>query len=205
MLVVDDDPVTRRFVALVLGERGWRVLAAADTSAALAQAGIADLVLMDPRIREAGGLDAAAAMRAAGAQMPILAFTATPGLKREALLRRGFDGFLARPCSSAALRAAARRWRPAALPAATERLETVFGSERVRPLLAQLRDLLTESLGRVEDGAVAHRVAGAAGTLGFASLSAAWLALSEGHRAALGRTRRETRRAIGAIRRRLDG
>lgn len=100
-------------------------------------------------------------------------------------------------------RAAATRRHPLTLPAATARLQSAFGETTIRPLLAQLADLLDEALAADDDVDLAHRIAGISGSLGFASLSEAWLAASNAETGADERAHLEAQRALAAIRRHL--
>lgn len=86
--------------------------------------------------------------------------------------------------------------------AALDRLEGVFGAEPIRSLCAGLVETLEQALAALDRGeaaGIAHRVAGSAGTLGFASTSRAWQAVSEGDRSADEAARTETRRALSTL------
>lgn len=101
--------------------------------------------------------------------------------------------------------ALARQWQPRQLGAATERLSAVFGNDAIAPMLVSFADLLEEGLHSIDQSDardLAHRIAGIAGTLGFAELSRGWLAISEGDRSGARVSRHATRIAIGSIRRR---
>lgn len=209
-LVVDDEPLNRQFVATVLVAAGWRVAEAASGEDALARTGPAPaLVLMDLCMPGLGGIETVARLRARGGAwgtVPVVAFTTTRLADPAPLLARGFDDYCAKPCPPDELVAAAARWRPGEA-ATIARLEDRFGTAELRPVVIGFRALLAEALDRLaSDGAatMAHRVAGLAGTLGFAALGRRWLALSEGEPVDAAALRRETRRAIAELDRRDD-
>jgi hypothetical protein len=86
--------------------------------------------------------------------------------------------------------------------AALDRLAAAFGAEPVRDLTERFAAMLDEALLLLVDGrgaVIAHRVAGLAGTLGFAAASRAWLALVEGDGNAGGAATQESRRALVTI------
>lgn len=204
VLIVDDEPLQRAFAGQVLEAVGWSAIAA-DSVEATCSAWIAPvhLVLLDLHLP---GLDPKIVLprfRAlpVGAAVPVVAFTTTRLKDTEPLLAIGFDDVLAKPCTPGELMRCAARWRPRAPGAATVHLHQIFGHAEIDPLLARFRDLLAEALAALASGraeALAHRVSGIAGTLGFAAVGAAWLQHSEqgGDPADL---RRLTRLAIGEI------
>lgn len=219
-LVVDDEAINRTFARGVLQAAGWRVREAADGQRAIAAAAreTPDLILMDLHMAGLDGPDTTAALRALGGallRVPIIAFTTTrltgPGL----LVEKGFDGHLAKPCTPVELTAVAARWQPTGILAGATRLEAVFGAGDIARLVVSLRDELARAVSSLDEvewdkgeaaagvGAearvLAHRIAGIAGTLGFASVSESWRAVSEGDHAAIGAARRNALRAIDAI------
>lgn len=120
----------------------------------------------------------------------------------------GFDDHVPVTAGPACFAAIVQRWQPVPLSVATQRLVDVFGADAISPMLDSLADMLNVALRGLDDPdavAVAHRVAGTAGTLGFAELSRGWLAISEGDWSDTLSLRRTTRLAIGAIRRRGTG
>ncbi|MBN8809331.1 MAG: response regulator [Sphingomonas sp.] len=205
VLVADDEPATRLFASRVLQKAGWHVVEAADGEAAVALAMCepVDLVVMDIDMPRLDGCAATAQIRAAGgaiASVPILAYSLVC-LDDGALAERGFDGRLPKPCAPEALLAAVSAWHPSVGLADTQRLKAVFGEDELTPLIARFRDQLVEALAALDTGdtGMAHRIAGVAGTLGFAQVSESWLRLSEGDGAARDDARRLARLAIAAI------
>lgn len=207
VLVIDDEPLNRIFVARVLGAAGWRVVAAADGVAGLAllTAELPALVLLDLQMAGMTGLEVAEAIRALGgdaARVPVVAFTTVRLTDPQLLIDKGFDALLAKPCTPDELIAAAARWLPTAALAGPTRLEAVFGAQELDRLLAGFRDELATAVDLLDapEGAErAHRVAGIAGTLGFPEVSASWLDVSEGDVSAIPRARRDALRALAAI------
>jgi hypothetical protein len=80
-----------------------------------------------------------------------------------------------------AMTALFRAWLPPDT-AALDRMVGMLGREGLAPVVAGLRDELAQAIDCIRNGeeAPAHRLAGLAGTLGFAALSAAWRAIDAG-------------------------
>jgi signal transduction histidine kinase/CheY-like chemotaxis protein/ligand-binding sensor domain-containing protein len=109
VLLVDDDWVCREVATQILREQGVGVTAASSGAEALNLVGEKhfDLVLMDLRMPEMGGIETARRMRALarGAKLPIIAMSAD-----------GFDGvaemddYVGKPVDPASLAAVVKRW-----------------------------------------------------------------------------------------------
>ena len=104
ILVVEDNPVSRRIVEHLLHRLGHAVVTAISGPEALATwaAGSFDLILMDIQMPGMSGLEALAAIRnregRMGGHIPILAMTAHDATgDRERFLLAGFDGYLPKP------------------------------------------------------------------------------------------------------------
>jgi CheY-like chemotaxis protein len=206
ILVVDDEPIHVRFAQAVLSPIGWDVKDAPDGAGGVAAilAGGHALVLMDIQMPALNGIDATIQVRTAGkpaSTVPILAFTA---LRQPDMIARfraaGMDGYLAKPCTPDALRAAVAPWWPEDVAHPGDRLAEIFGAAEIAGLLGSFRDHLAEALAMLdnEEGRAerAHRMGGLAGTLGFQDVSTSWLALSEGDVAALEPSRIAARKAL---------
>lgn len=186
ILIADDDDANRVFVANMLTRVGWDVVEAVDGDDAIASAVrvVPDLVVMDIDMPRLDGWAATTVIRTAApplSSVPILAYTVTPFTTAE-IVARGMDGRLPKPCAPDELLAAIERWRPSGIGASVDRLAAVFGRDQMASLIIRFRDQLTEALAALDGGAAdvpAHRIAGVAGTLGFADVSASWLALTE--------------------------
>lgn len=86
--------------------------------------------------------------------------------------------------------------------AAVERLADTFGAAAVAGLLHGLRDMLVRACTGEDETAragEAHRIAGLAGTLGFAELGRHWLPIADGTRAIAPDTHHACEQAIATI------
>ncbi len=206
VVVADDEIINIKLLEHCLTQAGWQVMAAQDGQQAVDHVvgQRPDLVILDINMPVLDGWQAAAAIRGssgAAAGVPIIAFTSLR-IGEDELRRRGFDGCLAKPCEPAHLVQEVARWRPGDELGGVERLANVFAPAELDALIARLRDQLAEAIAGAPDSATAHRIAGAAGTLGFAQVSESWLALSTGDDSVRGRAYTDARRAIAAIDRR---
>lgn len=206
VLVVDDKEIQRRRVARSLTRAGWHVVEAGDgrEAVAAAKAGGLALVLIEVELPDIDGFATTAAIRAldgARGQVPILALTATPvGDGGRRFRDAAIDGYVVRPGKPRALADAVEAWRPSAAPLPARRLGALLGEAELSSLLERFRASVAEALARLDEpderGALAHRLAGLAGTLGFEEICATWLALSEGHGSALERARLAARKGL---------
>jgi len=197
VLVVDDTELTRTVTVSFLEHAGHMATDAHDGVEAvrLAATDDFDLVLMDMRMPGMDGLEATRRIRAlAGSrgQVPIVAMTAN-ALDRHAeeCRRAGMVEHVAKPVTQAELLAVVTRVAGALprdeLPVVDvdtmAQLESCMSSDAVRWLLECLTlriEALVTKLGDDDPfamsgglGELAHEMAGSAGTLGFARLSAA--------------------------------
>lgn len=99
VLIADDEPEIRQVLRIFLEGEGYRVLEAADGEEAVAQAGQADLILLDVMMPGCDGLKACTRIRERSAA-PILFLTAK-GTEADKLagLQAGGDDYLAKPFS----------------------------------------------------------------------------------------------------------
>jgi CheY-like chemotaxis protein len=206
-IVADDDPINRAFLIRTLEQSAWRVRSAADGSEAvrLAIADAPHVIVLDINMPGLDGWEAAARIRASAtpaAGAPILAFT-TQHLDVTMLRSRGFDGSIAKPCTPKTLVASVARWRSDGELAGVERLARTFDAAELNMLLDRLRAQLAHAI-LANSPALAHRVAGAAGTLGFTAVTQSWLRLSDGDESARDEAVADARRAIAAIDRHLS-
>jgi len=113
VLIVEDNHVNQLVALRLLEKRGYYCLVAANGREALSifsEAAI-DLVLMDVQMPEMDGYEATRSMREiekkSGTHVPILAMTAhATSRDRDACLRAGMDGHIAKPVQSSRLYAA---------------------------------------------------------------------------------------------------
>ena len=103
ILVVEDNPVTRKMLRTALECEGYQVLEAGDgrSALAIAEARLPDLVMQDLVLPDFDGFDLAACLRAlpdGGATMPIIALSGFTGHIEEAkVARAGFSAMLVKP------------------------------------------------------------------------------------------------------------
>ena len=103
LLVVDDHPVNRKFMAALLTRMGHRVRLASDGAEAVTAVGqqLPDLVFMDVHMPVQDGLQATRTLRAGPApmaQVPIVALTADVFAEtREQVFAAGMNNFLSKP------------------------------------------------------------------------------------------------------------
>ncbi|HMV20879.1 MAG TPA: PAS domain S-box protein [Rhodocyclaceae bacterium] len=115
ILLVEDEPVNREIVSLMLREAGQKVDGATDGHEALALAAVGayDLILMDMQMPTMDGLEATQRIRAlpGGEAIPIVAFTANAfDDDRERCFAAGMDDFLPKPVVPEALYATTLKW-----------------------------------------------------------------------------------------------
>lgn len=102
ILVVEDDPASRKLIRAVLGARGYRIEEAEDLTRARALLEVATpaLVLLDIRLGGSNGLELARHIRSTPrlAHLPIIAITAQALKDDESrILGAGCDAYLAKP------------------------------------------------------------------------------------------------------------
>ena len=100
VLIVDDEPVVRGAVRLVLEPEGFGVAEAADAAAALAHPALADcrLVLCDMMLPGVDGVDVVRELRRRRAELPIVLITGYATAEHAArAIAAGASGFLAKP------------------------------------------------------------------------------------------------------------
>ena len=87
VLLIDDDVMVREAVAGMLEMLGWSIQEAAHQQEAMAAFAVRapDLIVCDLRLRSESGFDVLAALRAAGAQAPVLYITGYVGLSQHVL------------------------------------------------------------------------------------------------------------------------
>ena len=120
VLVADDDAVSRKIAALILGKMGCRTEEAASGTEALRklESQNYDLILMDCQMLETDGYEAAREIRRreaeTGRRTPVIALTASVALGApERCLDAGMDAYLSKPLDREKLRGIALSLLPA--------------------------------------------------------------------------------------------
>jgi PAS domain S-box-containing protein len=108
ILVIEDNPTTRKLVRFTLGQRGYRVLEAPDgkTALALVQQETPDLVLQDLLLPDMDGFELVARLRQTMSRpnVPVLAFSGLVSKLDEARISAvGFDDKIVKPCEPSRL------------------------------------------------------------------------------------------------------
>ncbi|MDB5730209.1 MAG: czcR 3 [Variovorax sp.] len=103
ILIVEDDPLTARAIAIALVEEGYAVEHADDgrKGLVLSASGDFDVIVLDRLLPGLDGLGVLTALRAAGVQTPVLILSALSDLdERVRGLRAGGDDYLSKPFES---------------------------------------------------------------------------------------------------------
>jgi PAS domain S-box-containing protein len=192
VLLVDDSDTNRDVVTKHLRNAGHAVTVADSGEAAIrdAVAGAFDVILMDIRMPGLNGVETARRIRklpGPNSRAAIIAVSAqTADENPEAGAIAALDGYVMKPCTQQELlvaigramsaRAGASAWPHAVLAD----LSASLGPERVEAHLHALANHIACLLAKLRDKddmravvALAHRIAGDAGQLGFSALSAA--------------------------------
>ncbi len=117
VLLVDDNPQTRKVERMILETAGYRVELAANGQEALDRVGTGScaLVLLDCQMPVLDGYATARRLRQGGCRLPIIAMTALALAEdRELCLAAGMDDYLSKPFRQRQLTELLERWLPAA-------------------------------------------------------------------------------------------
>ena len=129
VLIVDDDPELRRFLAGELEAEGYAISEAANGQAALVQVRTTpwDLVILDWTLPDFSGVEVCRRMRSSGITAPVLILTARDDVReRVEALDAGADDYLTKPFSIEELLARVRaRLRRSGLNSPTASGETL--------------------------------------------------------------------------------
>lgn len=122
ILVVEDNPVSRKMVRVTLESEGYSVIEAPDARTALAlfETAVPDLVLQDLLLPDMDGFELVRRLRALprGAEVPTVALSGfLSRMEEEQVGAMGFSDFLSKPVEPARLVETVRAHFPAELPA----------------------------------------------------------------------------------------
>lgn len=117
VLVVEDNAINQKILAVMLRKRGFEVEVAGDGAEALRKLAVGryGLVLMDLQMPQVDGYEATRRIRAnpLTADVPVVAVTAyAMNGEKEKCLAAGMNGYLAKPVDQAELLAAVERFVP---------------------------------------------------------------------------------------------
>lgn len=187
--------------AATLDVAGWRVCDGSADPRVEADAPDAALLAITP------GAPSPARVRALAdaPYLPVLALAPDDWIQRHDWHALGYDGAVAAEAMPEALADALADWHRDATLATLDRLEASFGAADVTALVERFGAMLAAARDERDPTALAdmaHRVAGIAGTLGFAALGRLWLRFSEGETGLADSARRAAAHAIGTIARR---
>ncbi|MEG8040047.1 hypothetical protein QP166_12110 [Sphingomonas sp. LR60] len=134
---------------------------------------------------------------------PAIALASAAWIARTDWAARGYVAAVDRRDLAQILPGVIAEWSHATRLATIDRLGATFGTAPVAALLSGLRNVLEVAIGTHDDPALlaaeAHRIAGLAGTLGFAALGRHWLRVAEGGSAPSAATRRATAHAFATL------
>lgn len=112
-LVVDDEPQIVELIALLLGERGWRVESARSVASArktLERMPVLDLAVVDVRLPDGSGLDLAAIAKSAHPDADVVVVTGFPSYEAVVeAVRVGIVDYVSKPFSADDIRAMVNR------------------------------------------------------------------------------------------------
>jgi len=195
IVLIDSISDAIREAAKLAGHRGWRFRRCAASAVVV---GDDDILLHAADEADPAELRALLLDRVT----PALAIASREWIAATDWSARGYVAAIDLRRLGADLPAAVAEWRHAERLATIERLDATFGTAAVTRLLQGLRRALEAVLDAPYDArlaAEAHRIAGLAGTLGFAALGRHWLRVAEHRQAPDAATRRATAHALATL------
>jgi len=199
VLIVDDDPISLRFLEAALHQLGCEsVLAAGSTSAlAAAAANRFDLLLLDRNLPDGSGSGLLALLRQRGIASPAIATSAEISASAEAQLSAaGFAACVEKPVTLTRLQEVLRPWLGSSVPAALDDHGALVAIGGDRAALQALRGMLAQELSDLQADMHAnaiqtlplldrlHRLRASCGFCGTPQLAEATIALEQVLRAA---------------------
>lgn len=167
VLIVDDDPVSLRFLEAAAVQCGCIVATAVDGTTALAANGVFDLLLIDRRLPDTDGVELLHALRDRGVTAPAIATSAEVDAALAAQLRAaGFADVLEKPASIRRIVEIVQRHLPAARSCLLDdaaALDSVGGDANA---LRALRSLLIQELEQLDHDLMHGNLAANAAMLG---------------------------------------
>jgi CheY-like chemotaxis protein len=196
VLIVDDDPISLRFLEAALRQLGRGTVGAGDVATALEAASTApfDLLLLDRNLPDGSGIELLAALRSGGVACPAIATSAEISAETRAQLQTaGFVDCIEKPVTLARLQEVLRPWLADAAPFDNDSALAAVGGDRgtlkaLRAMLAKEVASLHADLARGDVTTQTllerlHRLRASCGFCGARSLSDAAMALEQALRA----------------------
>ena len=151
VLIVDDDPVSLRFLVAAVEQSGCVVATAADGAAALAADNAFDLLLIDRHLPDIGGIELLHALRKNGITATAIATSAEIDADAAAQLHAaGFVDVLEKPASVQRIVEIVVRHLPMATPILLDDVAALDAIGGDADALGALRDLLAQELEQLE-------------------------------------------------------
>lgn len=151
VLIVDDDPVSLRFLEAAAMQSGCIVATAIDGAAALAANSVFDLLMIDRRLPDLGGAELLRALRERGVTAPAIATSAEIDADASAQLRAtGFVDVLEKPASVRRIVEIVMRHLPNPEPILLDDIAALDAIGGDTNALRALRNLLARELEELE-------------------------------------------------------
>ncbi len=151
VLIVDDDPVSLRFLDASVAQCGCAVVTAATTTAALTAGGVFGLLLIDRCLPDIGGVELLHALRARGIDAAAIATSAEIDAATALELRAaGFADVLEKPASVERIGEIVRRHLPCIESARLDDAAALAATGGDADALRALRGLLAKELEQLE-------------------------------------------------------
>lgn len=151
VLIVDDDPISLRFLAAALAQSGCVVETTIDGATALTVDGEFNLLLIDRNLPDIGGVELLHALRKAGVAAAAIATSAQIDTNAAVQLRTaGFVDVLEKPASVQRVVEIVARHMPKATPIVLDDIAALGAIGGDADALRALRDLLARELEQLE-------------------------------------------------------
>jgi CheY-like chemotaxis protein/HPt (histidine-containing phosphotransfer) domain-containing protein len=151
VLIVDDDPISLRFLEAAVAQSGCVVETSVDGATTLAADGDLDLLLIDRNLPDIGGIELLQALRKAGITAAAIATSAQIDADASAQLRAaGFVDVLEKPASVQRVIEIVVRHLPKTAPILLDDIAALGAIGGDTDALRALRDLLARELEQLE-------------------------------------------------------
>jgi CheY-like chemotaxis protein len=201
VLIVDDDPISLRFLQAALQQLDCTTVGAGNVAAALATASTStvDLLLLDRNLPDGSGNELLATLRRRGCTCPAIATSAEFTAQTRAQLRAaGFTDCIEKPVTQARLQEILRPWLDRAEVAPLDDAAALAAVGGDGPTLKALRSMLAKEVSTLHEDVAhggidtqtllerLHRLRASCGFCGARKLADAAVALEQALRADVG-------------------